>query len=120
MTRNDASRASVESVVRRSSTSQRFPDAEWLQSIGFAMSQTKHCEKATITIDDYDRTCGKARVELWLCLHRSDPSEWITGVVSFSESGKQESATGLVGSWCKTRAEVVRLCKALGVQLWRK
>ncbi len=117
---NAVPRTSVHDIVRRSSTSQRFPDAEWLQSIGFVITETKHSTHATIVIDDYDKTSSKAHVDLRLALHRSDPDEWITDVISYNERGVEENAVGLVGSWLKTRAEVVRLCKALGVQLWRK
>lgn len=110
---------SIKDNVKRAATSSKFPDVDWLKSVGFKIDETEKVTYATIVIDDYDKTSAKAHVDLRLSLHKADPDEWITDVISYNEQDEEENAVGLVGSWLKTRAEVVRLCKALGVQLWR-
>jgi hypothetical protein len=44
----------------------------------------------------------------------------LTDVESYDELGRLQATVGLVESWVTTRAELVRLCIALGVESWKK
>ena len=106
-------------IAKRSADSQEFPTPEWLQSVGFSMSETNRARRARIVIDNYDDNCGNARVELKLSWFKMAEREWVADVESYSENGTMENAVGLVGSWPTTKAEVFLLCRALNVQSWR-
>lgn len=106
-------------IAKKSSESNEYPSPEWLESIGFSLSETNRAKIARIVIDDYDDNCGKARVELKLSWFNMAEKEWVADVESYSEGGTMENAVGLVGSWPTTRAEVFLLCRALNVQSWR-
>jgi hypothetical protein len=106
-------------AIKKGTNSKKWPDADWLESVGFVMSETKMSHDATITICSFDGVCGKAKVVLRMSCHKVAPDEWVTDVISYNERGKEENSVGLVNSWLKTRGEVVRLCKALGVESWK-
>lgn len=93
-------------------------DIEWLDRVGFdcRIFRPSGRQTATILIDDFGKTAGAAHVDLQLVRGRP-PEEWVTDVYSFGEDGTLESCVGLVRSWCKTRGDVRRLCRALGVEL---
>jgi hypothetical protein len=110
----------LQEAIKKGTNSKKWPDADWLESVGFVMSENKHAHIARITVDSYSDCCGDAKIVLRLQHFKSQKTdEWVTEVESYNEKGKLESAVGLVGSWLTTRAELVRLCKALGVESWR-
>lgn len=93
-------------------------DGEWLSAMGFSMSRSPrgNIKWASIIVDDYGKTHGKAHVALSLTTYFDD--EWVTDLFSYNKDGEEENCIGLTGSWCKTRADVVRLCTAL-IEDWR-
>ena len=98
-------------------------DGEWLQAIGFTERPCRFANHEggkyfSIVADDFDGTSNKARVELHLSSYLDD-GVWVTDFVSYGVEGEVENQVGLVGSWCKTRADVVRLCEAL-IESWRE
>lgn len=107
----------LQSILRQGERSQEFPSKEWLQSIGFVIRETEHAIFATALLDDYSGECPPARVELRLMLFADQTDEWITDVISYDEE-EDMSSVGLVNSWCKTKADVIRLGRALGLKAW--
>jgi carbon storage regulator len=107
----------IQKTLRESCNSQEFPSEEWLQSLGFVITESEHAIFATILLDDFSGEFTPARIELRLMLSDVQTDEWITDVVSVEES-ENTSSIGLVNSWCKTKEDVIRLGKALGLKAW--
>jgi carbon storage regulator CsrA len=107
----------IKAILRLDCRSQEFPSEEWLQSLGFVINESEHALFATALLDDFSGNCHPARVELRLMLFADQTDEWVTDVVSYDASGTA-SSVGLVNSWCKTKADVIRLGKALGLKAW--
>lgn len=117
LTRKRDDETDIEAVLRLDCRSQEFPSEEWLKSIGFVITESERAIFATILLDDYSGEFTPARVELRLMLSADQTDEWITDVVSLDEN-EDASAVCLVNSWCKTKADVIRLGKALGLKAW--
>ena len=112
-----AEESDLQQLLRQSERSQVFPTDEWLQSIGFKITETEHAIFATALLDDFSGEYPPARIELRLMLFADHTDEWITDVVSYDEE-EAISSVGLVNSWCKTKADVIRLGRALGLKAW--
>lgn len=111
----------MKDIINKARQSKEFPDSDWLKSVGFTMSEAKHAHVATITIGSFDGTFDDAKVTLRLQhFEKHFPGEWVTDVESYDELGRLQATVGLVESWVTTRAELVRLCIALGVESWKK
>lgn len=77
--------------------------------------------KRSQEIGSFDGTFDDAKVTLRLQhFEKHFPGEWVTDVESYDELGRLQATVGLVESWVTTRAELVRLCIALGVESWKK
>ena len=112
-----AAECDLQQMLRQSSKSQEFPSEEWLQSIGFVLTETEYAIFATALLDDYSNECPPARIELRLMLFADQTDEWVTDIMSYDEE-EAVSSVGLVNSWCKTKADVIRLGRALGLKAW--
>jgi carbon storage regulator CsrA len=109
----------VQEILNRDARSHVFPDVEWLQSVGFSISETKHAVVATIVIEDFNNEFGQSRVELALSLLNNSQEEWTADLVSVDENGQTIAEIGLVRSWPKTRADVIRLGMAMNIKSWQ-